>query len=178
MIYFVQAGENGPVKIGWAKNVIHRIQELQTGNPCKLGCLGMMEGSQNEESSLHEKFKRYRGVGEWFEPSADLLSFIKDTPTIYKRDFFARLLPIENNPYQILEEEKRLAMAKERICSYLHQNFLPHIKSCRLSALKKGIHSERLPAFNRAFDELQKEGKIQLAKNPKMWSSTIVSWKE
>lgn len=69
-VYFVQAGENGPVKIGLAEDPDRRVAELQTGCFAELRLLGTIAGDRGTERALHERFADYRIRGEWFEPSA------------------------------------------------------------------------------------------------------------
>lgn len=72
-VYFIQAGENGPVKIGVANNVNGRLDQLQTGNHLKLTILKKIKylsksNSYHIEGQLHHKFRKYRIRGEWFKP--------------------------------------------------------------------------------------------------------------
>lgn len=76
MIYFVQSGEGGPIKIGHARNVEKRMGLLQTGNPVKLNVMATIDGSVEKEQELHTKFHKDRIFLEWFSPSKELLSFI------------------------------------------------------------------------------------------------------
>lgn len=79
MIYFIQHGITGPVKIGHAtKDVRHRLQSLQTASPVKLVLLGVMDGDRKREKEVHAVFAEYRIRGEWFILSKMLLSFIDD----------------------------------------------------------------------------------------------------
>lgn len=69
MIYFVQAGQRGPVKIGFVEGFAvlpNRIRMLQTGNPIKLALLTTMHGGLDRERELHEQFAASRLAGEWF----------------------------------------------------------------------------------------------------------------
>lgn len=72
--YFIQAGTDGPVKIGVAQDVEKRIKELQTGCPDDLRLIGRIQG--NCESELHKRFSQFRLRGEWFNPDIRLLAFI------------------------------------------------------------------------------------------------------
>jgi len=72
--YFIQAGTDGPVKIGVAKDVEQRIKELQTGCPDDLRLIGRIQG--NFESELHQRFSQFRVRGEWFNSDIRLLAFI------------------------------------------------------------------------------------------------------
>ena len=79
MVYFIQAGHDGPIKIGCSnRNFEKRLKQLQTGSHKELIVLGIMEGGLFEEKKLHEKFKAYHLRGEWFKPSIELKSFIVD----------------------------------------------------------------------------------------------------
>lgn len=71
-VYFIQAGENGPVKIGVANSVERRLDQLQTGNHLKLTILKKIKclskiNAFYVESELHHEFRKYRIRGEWFK---------------------------------------------------------------------------------------------------------------
>lgn len=74
-IYFI-GSENGPIKIGKAKNVLYRLRGIQTGSPYQLSILGVMLGRPELEKAMHSKFKNYRLNGEWFEASEEIKEFI------------------------------------------------------------------------------------------------------
>lgn len=73
-IYFVQAGDGGPVKIGRAVNVKHRLAELQTAHYEDLRLLVAVQGTVFDERRLHREFQQARIRGEWFHPVAPLLA--------------------------------------------------------------------------------------------------------
>jgi len=75
-VYFVQAGEGGPIKIGTSDKVPDRIAKLQTANPHKLSLLGTVAGDEEIERALHARFASIRLEGEWFRPGRELLDFI------------------------------------------------------------------------------------------------------
>ncbi|MGA2160286.1 MAG: GIY-YIG nuclease family protein [Dehalococcoidia bacterium] len=78
MIYFVQSGKAGPIKIGYtAKDDVKiRINTLQTGCIEPLNLLGVMAGTELQEKALHQFFHAYRIRGEWFQPHPKLLMYI------------------------------------------------------------------------------------------------------
>jgi hypothetical protein len=81
MIYFIQAGDGGPVKIGHTKHDAHkRLKELQTGCPEKLTVVGVIEGDRSQERQLHEILDAYRIHGEWFEvvPATQALGVMRE----------------------------------------------------------------------------------------------------
>ena len=77
MIYFVQSGKKGPIKIGKSNDPHERIGSLQISSSEPLTLLGVMDGDIKEEKNIHTKFLNYRIKGEWFKPSNNLIEFIK-----------------------------------------------------------------------------------------------------
>lgn len=75
-VYFIQAGEGGPIKIGTAIDVARRLLVLQTGNVEPLTLLCDFEGGPEEERRLHRLFAADHLRGEWFRPSAAVLDHI------------------------------------------------------------------------------------------------------
>ncbi len=73
-VYFAQAGEGGPVKIGWAADVRSRISELQCGCPEILVVPRLIDGDRRSEAWVHRKFAALRFRGEWFRFDPDMLS--------------------------------------------------------------------------------------------------------
>ena len=70
IIYCIQMGEDGPVKLGFTKGDPDiRLRQLQTGNPIKLRVRYCFEASFDSEKMLHTAFADLRMNGEWFEPN-------------------------------------------------------------------------------------------------------------
>lgn len=79
-VYFVQAGESGPIKIGFTeKSLSNRIRSLQTGCPEVIRVLGTISGQRETELKLHSRFKQHRKQGEWFDPHPEILEYIQCT---------------------------------------------------------------------------------------------------
>lgn len=74
--YFVQAGDGGPIKIGWTRNLAVRLRTFATMWPVPLKLLGVIRG--NVEDQCHRRFAASRLGGEWFSSSEDVLDFIRD----------------------------------------------------------------------------------------------------
>jgi hypothetical protein len=83
LIYFIQIGEDGPIKIG--RTICFpesRLAALQTAVPYELRIVAVMaDGTPSIEIELHGKFRRHHIRGEWFHPGADLVGFIRDKAT-------------------------------------------------------------------------------------------------
>jgi hypothetical protein len=65
-IYFIQSGEDGPIKIGLSHDPTKRLPQLQTGNHVDLRLRHVIPGDLGVEQTLHERFEPARIRGEWF----------------------------------------------------------------------------------------------------------------
>lgn len=79
-LYFVQEDLSGPIKIGFTKGMpTCRLNMMQVGNPRRLQLIAEIRNvTADEERRWHEEFAEVRFVGEWFHPTAALLSAIID----------------------------------------------------------------------------------------------------
>lgn len=70
-VYFIQAGDSGPIKIGFTNNVERRLSGLQTGCANPLNIIAKLPfkskaAASRYERELHDQFSPYRLTGEWF----------------------------------------------------------------------------------------------------------------
>jgi len=79
MVYFIQQGDGGPIKIGYTSGLAeNRLLALQTANPYPLRLLGSIRNAgKKKESELHKLFEYSRLSGEWFEYSRELDFYIR-----------------------------------------------------------------------------------------------------
>lgn len=78
MIYFIQCGDNGPIKIGTTGSAPHaRMSHFQLGCPYELRLLGAVDGGALHESAIHELHLEDHIRGEWFRPSAAVLATVR-----------------------------------------------------------------------------------------------------
>lgn len=82
LVYFVQAGPDGEIKIGWTQDVDRRIGELQTANAKKLVLLGTVPGTMETEASLHARFSHLRLEAEWFRNSEEIFDFLREATIV------------------------------------------------------------------------------------------------
>lgn len=79
VVYFVQAEDGGPIKIGVAKAPEKRLRELQATSPQVLRILTTVPGGTARERELHSQFAEHRLHGEWFSDECEeLLSLISE----------------------------------------------------------------------------------------------------
>jgi len=76
-IYFIQAVNGGPIKIGVTQNIHKRLDSLQTASPYQLRVLALIRGGQRLEQEYHRHFHMYRLSGEWFEPAQPILAEVE-----------------------------------------------------------------------------------------------------
>ena len=73
MIYFIQEGETGPIKIGYSSNPYSRLAAMQTSHAGQLHLIATMPGTSKKEKELHFFFDDLHIMGEWFSPDPFLI---------------------------------------------------------------------------------------------------------
>lgn len=76
-VYFIQQGDDGPVKIGWAWDPPGRLGELQVGNPVDLHIRRLIRGDVRIESVVHWLCRVDRIRGEWFRASPAVVALME-----------------------------------------------------------------------------------------------------
>ena len=89
-VYFI-GPENGPIKIGSAREPYQRLLTLQTGNADELFLYAIADGGFAIESAYHRRFNAFRKRGEWF----DLADPIAEEIIRLQQAEIARLTPRE-----------------------------------------------------------------------------------
>lgn len=88
-VYFVQAVNGGPIKIGSAGfgGLGKRLATLQNGSPVLLTIRSAIRVSGEHrrfafelEREIQERFKKYRLHGEWFRAAPELAEFAHAIP--------------------------------------------------------------------------------------------------
>jgi hypothetical protein len=78
-IYFIQAGDDGPIKIGVTGRSIHkRLAGIKTGCPWPLRLLGEAPGDFVQEQVIHLHLVQFRMEGEWFWPDPAVHATLAD----------------------------------------------------------------------------------------------------
>lgn len=107
MIYFIQVENNGPIKIGSAKDPEQRLKHLQIGNHKKLNLIAVMHGESPLESKIHRDLKDFRRSGEWFNPTTEVLDYIRDIQ-------FAEYEMLNGEPYAVLWRDSPVVLQETR----------------------------------------------------------------
>jgi len=82
VVYFVRAGERGPIKAGVSSRFAERLPSLQGANADKLNILGVIpcvsrSDAFSLEYALKQRFAALQINGEWFRPEPELLTYIE-----------------------------------------------------------------------------------------------------
>ena len=75
-VYFIQNPDTKRVRIGYTTRPLARLAEHQGGHDCDLDFLAIIDGTPKTEKALHEKFKKHRKRGSWYEPAPELMEHI------------------------------------------------------------------------------------------------------
>lgn len=75
-VYFIQAGDVGLIKIGWATDPKRRLTQMQPHCPIPLRLLHSERGTGADERAVHGRFAEHRAHHEWFHPVSELLAYI------------------------------------------------------------------------------------------------------
>lgn len=83
---FVYAIESGDaVKIGFSKDPISRLTELNIGAPGKHRLIGFARGDKCHEREIHEICRNQRIRGEWFRNEGHVSLFLDHLPKFHRR---------------------------------------------------------------------------------------------
>lgn len=116
VVYFIQQGSAGPVKIGYcsgANGVDARLRALQCGNPVRLHIRRVVSGSIELETNLHRHLAGHRLMGEWFEPTSEVLRLLDPR----EQEIFQRLRPKAQAREHAALENLRSAIVKPETTS-------------------------------------------------------------
>jgi hypothetical protein len=110
LLYFIQSGDSGPIKIGVSKNIASRLNQLQTGHPEKLTVIGICKGGYFEEKRLHSVFAAFRRKGEWFTPHKKILEYVWDNSLIRSESVSVQLRDVKGGrPKQKRDDSNPIA---------------------------------------------------------------------
>lgn len=100
-VYFVQAGEGGRIKIGYAGVPERRIAYLGRFSGPDLKVLAVIEGSARLESYLHQHCKSSHAHDEWFDPTPEVVALVKNAQELHSVRGGAR----QNDEVHFTDEE-------------------------------------------------------------------------
>jgi hypothetical protein len=173
-VYFMQIGDDGPIKIGFTKNIRHRLSVVQIGNPALVRLIAVTDGGRAKEFELHNRFKKYRLYGEWFEPNQELLEYISQfKPLNIVSSDFQKPIKRGNENHNWKGDLACRASKQQRARAYTRYK-----KKCDRCGLSKGIdtifldgNKDNLEQSNLAFYcrrcRMEKDGTLNVLKEVK-----------
>ena len=78
VVYFIQVGDDGPIKIGSSSNAGGRLATLQNGHYERLHLIGTTPGGYVVESVIHQKLAQFVIRGEWYAAVPEVLAEIQE----------------------------------------------------------------------------------------------------
>lgn len=106
-IYFAKAGDR--VKIGFSKNALQRVSDVQVGCPDQVELIGAMAGTPAIERHIHHRFRALRLRGEWFQLDRRLLDFIADEASRTAENKGKTILTVERQNHPLETSESHAA---------------------------------------------------------------------
>jgi len=102
LVYFIQMLDDNlnPIKIGKSGEPKIRFEQALNHSPYPLSFLGVAEDV--DESVLHTQFKEQRLEGEWFTPSEELLTYIREN--CIEADFSSKRTTVHIERYDVVKE--------------------------------------------------------------------------
>jgi hypothetical protein len=77
-VYAIESGDS--VKIGWAKDPLRRLAELNVGSPGTHRLIGFARGGKDHERQIHRLCASERIRGEWFAKGRVVSLFLEHLP--------------------------------------------------------------------------------------------------
>lgn len=79
-VYFIGEALGGDtIKIGWSRDPMTRLQQLQVGNPAPLKFLGCVAATRMIEPAIHQLFAGSCVSGEWFtDPEGSIRGWLNE----------------------------------------------------------------------------------------------------
>lgn len=79
-VYFIGEELGGDlIKIGWSRNPVARLRQLQTGNATPLKFIGCVAANRQIEPALHRLFSTASVSGEWFtDPEGSIRAWLNE----------------------------------------------------------------------------------------------------
>ena len=132
-VYFILDTKRDQVKIGRAKDVKKRKQNLQTGNPSPLQIMGWIriENDAQLENSLHLKYQDQRGLGEWFG--------IGPTEVLIELQHHDGFVPAPDNSFEIIGYDNDAVPEYLGVCEW---NDFEIYECCPFCGCLCGMHEQ------------------------------------
>lgn len=135
-IYFIQVDGGGPIKIGITRHdPRQRMVKIQSDCPWPVSLIGVVMGGLDDEASLHRELSQFNTQGEWFNPTAEVISAVERT--------------LKTKGAVHLAQKKRGPKHDHALCRYRNENGLTlkdiatlvGVEHATLSRIESGLNN-------------------------------------
>jgi len=149
-IYFIQQGNDGPIKIGITWDIKKRLDHMKTFSPHPLRVLAIINGDSKRERLLHRKFKNQRLEGEWFRSSERLMEFIRTLPNNHisqpiEVDGEKLLSPLEIAEFIRFKPNRVISMARKGQIPFIRISGMIYFKESEIERWLREIEQSQNP---------------------------------
>lgn len=147
LVYFIQAGVDGPIRIGSTRNLKSYFRQVQSCNPCEVYLRGAMPGWYEESARVCDSFALSKLRQDWFLPDAELLAFIAalDVPEPVQRlcDPLSCPFCAGQSPEQLcVQSETPLPRGVDESDTEAYQYY--HVRMPTWASVVLGLHMRRM----------------------------------
>ena len=156
MLYAIQAGAGGPIKIGFSDDPQARLSAIQIGNHAVCRIIFLMEGGMADEAALHEELASDHIRGEWFWPTRLVFSALEarsprvvDEPPAVNTDGVLSVDRLVDALGGTMTVSAFLGALPSAVSNWRSRNSIPskHWRQCVALAAQQGIQGVTLDAF-------------------------------
>ena len=90
-VYFIEMNRPHLIKVGYARDVLDRLSNLQTASPFELSVLDAFHGTKEDERTLQRMLAPHRYRREWFRPADDVLDLLEELE-LYRQETFEKAI--------------------------------------------------------------------------------------
>lgn len=141
-LYFILNPALGIIKIGISNDVEQRRESLEHASGCWLQVLRVVEGAEDYEQDLHDAFWESRLIGEWFEPSPELLGLATTDAPVHEFVAGHRTMIANHRKARTERKATRMKAAKGAARSYHKALALLKAEARRLKAAAREAHAQ------------------------------------
>lgn len=118
-VYVIRVGENGPVKIGWSRQPLRRLKNMQTASVEPMRLLGTADGELKTEKELHRQYKHLQLRGEWFTFCPTMMDKITAPVSRRRRDISMERKEAPRFPTadEVAEEARDAGLSIPALCA-------------------------------------------------------------
>lgn len=141
-VYAIGDGE-GRVKIGWSRNPVRRLPNIQTACAGKATLLGLVRATKVQETEIHQLLHAHRHHGEWFWLRGPVLDFVFSLPKPQPREVLLGNSALKNwrlrRGLSLEEVAGMLGVTRTSVCRWEKENRYPRGETLKRLSFVTGL---------------------------------------